>query len=99
MDSPQGTVNRAVAGHSVAARSVDQPACVVPSKNSFVLICLRFSGRSGYLAGLGQMAWDSHGDTAVGRSHAQRCHAWAGSIRNTSGKRREPIQRINGRHR
>jgi len=28
---------------------------VVPSKNSFVLICLRFSGRSGYLAGHGQM--------------------------------------------
>src|SRR6267378_340145 len=42
----------------------------VPSKNSSVVILLRVSNGSGYLASHGQMAWDPHWDTAIRGSHA-----------------------------
>src|SRR5881296_1576119 len=46
------------------------PRYGVPSKNSSVVILLRFSNGSGYLASHGQMAWDLHWDTAIHGSHA-----------------------------
>ena len=42
----------------------------VLSKNSSVVILLRFSNGSGYLPSHGQMAWDPHWDTAIHGSHA-----------------------------
>src|SRR2546422_3834031 len=42
---------------------------VVLSKNSSVVILLRFSNGSGYLPSHGQMAWDPHWDTAIHGSH------------------------------
>src|SRR2546427_2092214 len=42
----------------------------VPSKNSSVVILLRFSKGSGYVPRHGQMAWDPHWDPAIHGSHA-----------------------------
>src|SRR5213593_4489532 len=46
------------------------PRYGVLSKNSSVVILLRFSNGSGYLPSHGQMAWDPHWDTAIHGSHA-----------------------------
>src|SRR2546428_10428408 len=42
----------------------------VPSKNSSVVMLLRFSNGSGYVPRHGQMAWDPHWDPAIHGSHA-----------------------------
>ena len=56
--------------HDSPATSLAPVELVVPSKNSSVAILLRFSTGSGYLASHGQMAWDSHWDTAIDGSRA-----------------------------
>src|SRR5947199_4160238 len=58
----------------------------VPSKNSSVVILLRFLNGSGYWAGHGQMARDPPGDTAIHGSHAPR--VGAGEPRASAATRR-----------